>query len=272
MAENVEQNRSNEDRGGLDKPFDYSYVNTVARIALYDDLRSAPRVTKINPARTNEFIENLASTIYDQAKRAGGNIPYTAIREVSENFIHAKFTEITVSILDDGDTIRFADQGPGICNKEKAQLPGFTSAVEPMKEYIRGGGSGLPIVREYLEFSHGTLTIEDNLSAGAVVTLSVAEQPAKIPPKPAEAPVQAGSASYAPPPIPPLDERERLFLKVFLDEGTLGVTDVVKLTDMPNSTVYNTLSKMEQAGLLEKAAGKKRALTELGFQAAANMQ
>ncbi len=47
------------------------------------------------------------------------------MREVSENFIHARFKEIIVSILDHGNTIRFADQGPGINFKDKAQLPGF---------------------------------------------------------------------------------------------------------------------------------------------------
>ena len=131
--------------------YDFTYVPTIARIALYDDLRSAPRITEIQPATTAEYIENLASKIYEQAKLAGGTIPYTVIREVTENFIHARFAEIIVSILDQGNTIRFADQGPGINQKEKAQLPGFTSAIEPMKRYIRGVGSGLPIVREYLD-------------------------------------------------------------------------------------------------------------------------
>ena len=158
--------------------YDFTYVPTIARIALYDDLRSAPRITEIQPATTAEYIENLASKIYEQAKLAGGTIPYTVIREVTENFIHARFAEIIVSILDQGNTIRFADQGPGINQKEKAQLPGFTSAIEPMKRYIRGVGSGLPIVREYLDYSHGTISIEDNLGTGAVVTISLSSEDA----------------------------------------------------------------------------------------------
>lgn len=156
-------------------PFDYSFVNTTARIAVYDDLRSAPRITEIFPAETGVFIENLASGIYNQARALGGSIPYTVVREVSENFIHARFREIIVSIMDNGNTIRFADQGPGIVSKDKAQLPGFSSAIEPMKNYIRGVGSGLPIVREYLEISHGSITIEDNLNCGSVVTISLVE-------------------------------------------------------------------------------------------------
>lgn len=157
-------------------PFDYSFVNTTARIAVYDDLRSAPRITEVYPAETATFIENLASNIYNQARSQGGSIPYTVVREVSENFIHARFQEIIVSIMDNGNTIRFADQGPGIISKDKAQLPGFSSAVEPMKSYIRGVGSGLPIVRDYLEVSHGSITIEDNLNCGSVVTISLAKK------------------------------------------------------------------------------------------------
>lgn len=355
--------------------FDYKEVRAVARIALYDDLRSAPRVTEIHPAPTAEFIESLASKIYEQARAAGGTIPYTVIREVSENFIHARFAEATVSILDEGNTIRFADQGPGIPYKDQAQIPGFTSAIEPMKHYIRGVGSGLPIVKDYLDFSHGTITIEDNLGTGAVVTISLrsgnskdeaapqdaaiqpayAQDPAAFqpaypqeapgqqpaypldtaahqqaayqsgyghanPPYPLEAPArpaygyapEPGMPQYQPqyapryqqdpyaaapqpampnpyyqqqgapgyrdqgmaghypmaPLIPPLSQRERDFLPIFLNEGALGVTDLSRLTGVPQSSTYVTLSKLEESGLIEKTVGQKRILTDLGYHVA----
>lgn len=171
--------------------FDFTFVPTTARIALYDDLLSAPRVIEVKPAETTQYIESLASTVYEQARQAGGSIPYTVIREVSENFIHARFREIIVSVLDAGNTIRFADQGPGIPYKDQAQKPGFSSAVEPMKKYIRGVGSGLPIVRDYLDMSHGNITIEDNLGRGSVVTISVT-------PHPSAPPAGAMAAGYQP--------------------------------------------------------------------------
>lgn len=188
--------------GPSEIPFDFSFVDTTARIAIYDDLRSAPRIMEITPAETGIFIENLASSIYNQARIAGGSIPYTVVREVSENFIHARFQEIIVSIMDNGNTIRFADQGPGIASKEKAQLPGFSSAIEPMKSYIRGVGSGLPIVRDYLEVSHGSITIEDNLNQGSVVTISlVKDSPSsEMPPSPLE-PVGASPTMSATPEV-----------------------------------------------------------------------
>ena len=145
----------------------------VARIAAYDDLLSAPRMVEIPPSDVASYIDKIASTTYEMAASLGGVIPYTVIREVSENFIHAQFKEITVSIMDHGCTIRFADQGPGIDNKDRAQLPGFSSATSEMKSYIRGVGSGLPMVKEYLKFSNGRLVIEDNICDGAVVTIAV---------------------------------------------------------------------------------------------------
>ena len=114
-----------------DEGFDFTHVNSVARIALYDNLLSAPRVTEIQPAPTGEFIESLATNVYQQSQAAGGTIPYTVIREVSENFIHARFQEATVSILDHGCTIRFADQGPGIaCKDPEPTAPRYRIAEE----------------------------------------------------------------------------------------------------------------------------------------------
>lgn len=172
MSENADQTM-NTNNDTLSSSTDYTFVDSVARIALYDDLLSAPRVTEIQPDETAAFLETLASTIYNLSHEIGGTIPYTIIREVSENFIHAQFNEPTVTILDHGNTIQFTDQGPGIEQKEKALRPAFTTATKEMKSYIRGVGSGLPIVAEYLEVSHGHITIEDNLGAGSVITISL---------------------------------------------------------------------------------------------------
>ena len=112
---------------------------------LYDNLLSAPRIIRIEPVQTEDFIENLASRTYELSHEMGGAVPYTIIREVTENFIHASFEEVVISVLDGGNTIRFSDQGPGIPDKKKARKPGFTSATKAMKAYIRGVGSGLPM-------------------------------------------------------------------------------------------------------------------------------
>ena len=242
--------------------FDYSYVHQTARIASYDDMLSAPRITEVAPAPTTEFIENLSSKVYELARAAGGSVPYTVIREVTENFIHARFKEIIVSILDGGNTIRFADQGPGIAEKEKAQMPGYSSATEPMKRYIRGVGSGLPIVKEYLDMSQGEITIDDNMQSGAVVTISLAKKEEQKPAAPKTPPQ---------PPTPPLNQRERDFLGLLLQEGALGVTELSKLTGVPGSSTHAELTKMEQAGLVEKTVGQKRILTDFGYRVASSL-
>ena len=58
MAEQAAQRRTT----FYDDDYDYSFVTASARIAFYDDMKSAPRITVIDPAPTNAFIENLNTT------------------------------------------------------------------------------------------------------------------------------------------------------------------------------------------------------------------
>lgn len=212
-------------------------------------MKMAPRIIKVEPAPTNEFIENLASCVNEQRQSLGGSIPYTAIREVAENFIHARFQEIVVSIFDGGNTIRFCDQGPGINNKDQAVKPGFTSAIEPMKEYIRGVGSGLPLVKEYLEVSQGTITIEDNMGNGTVVTISLN---------------QSKPETTAPVIIPPLNQREHDALLFFKSEGAVGNKELMEYLSIAASSSHAVLRRLEEYGLIEKSYKSKRILTDLG--------
>ena len=83
---------------------------------------------------------------------------------------------------------------------------------------------------------------------------------------------QAGYPQHSVAPlVPPLSQRERDFLPIFLNEGALGVTDLVRITGVPQSSTYVTLTKLEQAGLIEKTAGQKRILTDLGYQVAISL-
>lgn len=143
------------------------------RISIYDDLFSTPRILVIQPSDPRTYLEEVTNTVYRCMKEQGGSLPLMIIRELVENFIHAHFTEPIVSILDDGNTIRFADLGPGITDKERAFDFGVTSADRSMKRYIRGTGAGLPMVQQYLEHAGGAVSIEDNLGCGTVVTVSV---------------------------------------------------------------------------------------------------
>lgn len=149
-------------------------VQYPARIAVYDDMLSTPRVIVIEPKDIRSYLEEITNTVNTCVREQGGKIPFMVIREIVENFIHAYFIEPTVSVLDGGNTLRFADQGPGIANKKLALEAGMTSANEHMKRYIRGVGSGFPTVQQYLEMAGGHLTIEDNMNKGTVVTVTLA--------------------------------------------------------------------------------------------------
>lgn len=154
------------------QPNDALTPTYAARIAVVDTPYAQPRVIVINPCNTREYLEEITATVAKLASEQGSSIPFMVIREIVENFIHAYFVEPTISILNHGNTIRFADQGPGIKEKEKAFAFGTTSATQDMKKFIRGVGSGLPYVRAYMEQTHGSIVVEDNIAGGTIVTLN----------------------------------------------------------------------------------------------------
>ena len=148
-------------------------VRYPARIAVFDDAAAAPRVVVVEPSDIRTYLEEITATVTRLASEQGGRIPFTVVREVVENLIHAYFIEPTISILDGGNTIRFSDQGPGIQDKGLALKYGTTSATAEMKRYIRGVGSGLPYAQQWLQDKGGSLTVEDNIHNGTVVTVSL---------------------------------------------------------------------------------------------------
>lgn len=176
-----------------------------ARIAVYDDASAAPRVVEVAPRDVRAYLEEITLQVTQLSQAQGGTIPFMVIREIVENLIHAYFIQPTVSILDHGNTIRFSDQGPGIREKDRALQYGTTSATEEMRRYIRGVGSGLPYVQQYMMDKGGSLRIEDNMAGGTVVTIS-AVGAMQQPPMPAgqqgvavTAPWQQQTQPYAPP-------------------------------------------------------------------------
>jgi sugar-specific transcriptional regulator TrmB len=237
-----------------------AYVSTRARIAIYDDLLSAPRIVDVDPAPIVDFIEDIASNTYEYARKQGGLLPYTVIREIAENFIHAQFKECAVSVLDKGNTIRFSDQGPGIEKKRLVQQPGITSATTEMKHFIRGVGSGFPIVKEYLEHRKGILSIDDNAREGVVITLSIQPETSIV-----QQPTPAAEQAVGQPGFQVLDERSSQVLHMLYDEGILGVSDLIKPLGVSAATAYRVLTGLEHKGLIESTSHRKRILSSAGL-------
>lgn len=244
-----------------------------ARIAIYDAPSSSPRVEEVHSEDIRDFIEALSQRAYTLAREQGGGIPYTAVREVVENLLHASFRDVVVSILDSGTTVRFSDSGPGIGDKKRAFLPGFTTADDRMRHYIRGVGSGLPIVRESVSFSGGFVEVEDNLGRGTVVTVTVPSgatdfasrsiHPGSPPSQPNHAaPGVRVDASVA----PALHTRQKQVLSLVMELASVGPTRVSRELGVGLSTAYRDLAFLEEAGLLSSDVAGKRVLTDRGVE------
>lgn len=243
-----------------------------ARIALYHAGTDAPEVQDVPHAEAAAYIEALSSRIYELAREEGSDIPYMVIRELTENFIHAEFREPVVSIMDSGRTLRFADQGPGIADKERAMKRGFTTARGDMKRFIRGVGSGLPIVSQYLAACEGTIAIEDNLGAGSVITISVPQPVERVLPEVMVA-SDLLSASRSEDPellvsdmeLIRLTGRQKQVLALVVDAGIAGPSAVADELGVGVSTAYRDLSRLEELGLIEASEGGKRSVTPVGL-------
>jgi len=255
-------------------------IEDKARIAVYDNMLSAPRVVDVSPRDIQQFIEDIAAAVYDLSRHQGGQLPYTVIREITENFIHAGFSECTVSILDEGNTLRFADQGPGIIKKDLVLEPGVSSAIRWMKDYIRGVGSGFPLVREYLSVSNGHLSIEDNAEEGVVVTISLVghdASPSAVELQDAEA---SPDSSFADTPVlesaqtkerPPrrdikrnLGARGERALLLLHEHVLLGPIDMAEFLGVSAPTATRLLQKLEEQDLVERTQLRKRVLSDAG--------
>lgn len=236
------------------------------RVAVYDSLSSLPRVIELAGRDYREFVDLMSNKTYELSQSKGGQIPYTVIREVVENLVHAYFEESVISILDDGNTIRVSDHGPGIENKGAALVPGFSTATQQMKQVIRGVGSGLPVAKEMIEGAGGKITIEDNLRRGAVVTLSLESVSSRPETEPEP-------ASQEPPaPAVSLTDRQKRVLFLVTELGAIGPSKIASELEISLSSAHRDLVVLETLGLIEMTSHGKRALGALGVDYLEHME
>ena len=238
-------------------------VTYPARIAVYDDAAAAPRVVIVDPSDVRSYLEEITATVNRLVREQGGSIPFMVIREIVENFIHAYFISPTISILDGGNTIRFSDQGPGIREKERALEYGTTSATEDMKRYIRGVGSGLPYVQQYMVDKGGSLVIEDNITSGTVVTISTrTADEASVRAKATERDSNKPQVDVVKPNIS-LSQRAMDALEMLKSQGSVGPSDLVRDLGSSAATWSRELKRLQDQGLAKKT-GQKYQLTDVG--------
>jgi len=222
------------------------------RIAIYDTLTSPPRVIAVEEKDLPDLIASLAEKTYHYCREQGGQIPYTVLQELMENLLHACFRDVVITILDNGQTIRISDHGPGVGDKERAFQPGFTTATALQRRIIRGVGSGLPVARESLQFLRGVLTVDDNLGGGAVFTIKM----------PAHAPEPAPTPRA---PEVKLTMRQTKVLVLLMEFGSSGPTAIAKELDISSATAFRELVVLQDMGLIHSLGDGKRALREEGL-------
>jgi DNA-binding transcriptional ArsR family regulator len=222
-----------------------------ARVAVYGS-SEAPRVLEVSAERPDQLFDLLTAKILQISKPQGGRVPRGAVQEVVENLIHADCRQIVVSILEKGSVIRVSDQGPGITDKKKALQHGFTTATAAHQNYIKGVGSGLPVAARLVESLGGSLTVEDNLDRGTVITLSAGAAGASS--------TEAGSI------LPALSKRQKKVFFIIVEMGAVGPSQIAAELSVGLSTAYRDVQALEELGLVTSDGRGKRSLTELGVQ------
>jgi predicted HTH transcriptional regulator len=253
---------------------DYNTIDIPVRIAVYDNMKSIPRIIDLKFDNITSFIDRAAQEAYSLSHNSGGKIPFTIIKEIIENLIHADFKEIIITILDNGNHIIISDQGPGIKDKEKAFLPGFTSATKEMKEFIRGVGSGFPIVKETITFSGGSINVKDNIKSGTVISLKLepsnddrqsGDLSSSVHSEPESGsdlkPIVDGSDK---PSFKSLSERQKKILFVILELEEAGPSTIASELGLSLSTSYRELIQLEKNKLLITGKSGKRKLSKKG--------
>ena len=248
---------------------------------MYDDKAAAPRVVIVEPKDVRSYLDEIAATVNQLAHEQGGKIPFMVMREIVENFIHARFVAPTISIMDNGNTIRFSDQGPGIKEKNRALEFGTSSATEEMKLFIRGVGFGLPYAQQYMVEKGGSLTLEDNISGGTIVTLSTRRsKDAHIQTLPTqeeaeELPVNQNqqTVSHAPQAVSHqtaaqlpnlvLTDRAKQVLQYLSEHEWVGATELTSAFGLSTPTWSRELKSLVNIGIIGKV-GQKYKLTTIG--------
>src|SRR5215203_359755 len=233
------------------------------RIAVYPR-GGEPEVTEVSAANPGSAARKFSRFVSQKVREAGGKVPEESIPEVVENLLHACYRAVGTSVLDEGNIVRVSDKGPGVDNKSRAMEVGFSGAAPEALSEIRGVGAGLGIARAAAEKAGGTVTIEDNIGGGTVVTISV--------PGDQSVTEEKESADQPPPrrrypdgvPWMNISERQQKVLITVLECGEVGPSTVADRLEISVSTAYRDLSVLEEHGLVMADESGKRLISPLG--------
>jgi anti-sigma regulatory factor (Ser/Thr protein kinase)/DNA-binding transcriptional ArsR family regulator len=233
------------------------------KVAVYPK-SGEPEVSEVSAASVRAASGKFSKLVMEKVKASGGRVAEEALRELIENLIHADFSGVVISVLEEGDVVRVSDKGPGIVHKARAFEFGFSGAAQEAAREIRGVGAGLGIARAAAEKVGGTVSIEDNIGGGTVATVSMSN--AARTPAASEPAYQSAPQRKYPDAVPKLNisERQQKVLITVLEYGEVGPSTVAESLEISVSTAYRDLSVLEEHGLLIAAESGKRVVTPLG--------
>lgn len=234
------------------------------RIAVYPR-NGHPEITEVAAANPRSATVKFTRFIMDRVKESKGGVPEEAVRELVENLVHAGYRGVVISILENGNTVRVSDKGPGIEHKARAMEFGFSGATPEALRDIRGVGAGLGIARVAAEQAGGSIRLEDNIGGGTVATVAVASDEAASGKRPSAAGAPAPQRKY-PDGVPRMNisERQQKVLITVLECGEVGPSTVAERLEISVSTAYRDLSVLEGHGLVVAEESGKRYISPLG--------
>ena len=237
-----------------------------ARLATYRDGEPEPKVEEVQGTGPEELIHRLCTATERVILDQGAILPQPAIKALIENLVHARFQSPTVSVLDGGRTIRVADRGPGIVDKQRAVEPGYSSAGEAERRIIAGVGAGLAVAARQAEEGGGRLEISDNLGGGTVVTLEFASTGREIRPGLAR-PQSAGLRQSYPAADRPseLSDNGKRVLLLLAELGDSGLTTICDELRIPADAARSELESLRRLGLLDPGDHDHLVLTPAGL-------
>src|SRR3989442_1669947 len=137
--------------------------------------------------------------------------------------------------------------GPAAAAEPEGRLPVYDSPLAPPR------GGSLP-GSEFPEFLGGAIAIDNNLTRGTVVTLTVGAESPKASPQVLERPSR-------PEPTP----RQKKVLLLIAELGSAGPSAIAKELAVSQSTAYRELHLLARWRLVDSKGGGKRTLTAEGI-------
>lgn len=231
------------------RPREGGFLPPHTRVAILDADGSF-RIQDIGGDSFPDYAVNLTGVI---SQELGGSDPAAspvALKEIVDNLIHALPCSVSVVLDPHRKNLFLSDTGPGIHRLDLAFEPGYSTATELHRSFIRGVGMGLFLAQEEIRSLGGELRIDSDPGNGTYVQASL------MPTLSTHA--SSGADAF------PLTQRQNNVLFLLSEGESLGPSLVAAELNIGVSTAHRDLVKLQELGLIYVDSSGKRFLSELG--------